>query len=225
MAVLKPDSFRTMTIDDIDGHARSFSSSRTSSRSTSWATTSITCSRRSSSSRNAVRNCLRGRVEQREGRIVLGGLAEPRARAGQGPAVHPHRPGHRVARGAGRRLPDGRPRQGRHRVRRTPASSAIAIRSSKRTRSSSRSASPARPPTRSRPCARPRRRARWRWAWSTSSAARSPARPTRGIYLHAGPEIGVASTKAFTCQCVVLTMLALYVGRRQVHEPGAVARR
>jgi glucosamine--fructose-6-phosphate aminotransferase (isomerizing) len=34
-----------------------------------------------------------------------------------------------------------------------------------------------------------------------------------GIYLHAGPEIGVASTKAFTSQCVVLTMLALYFGR------------
>jgi glutamine---fructose-6-phosphate transaminase (isomerizing) len=36
-----------------------------------------------------------------------------------------------------------------------------------------------------------------------------------GIYLHAGPEIGVASTKAFTCQCAVLTMLALYIGRRK----------
>jgi glucosamine--fructose-6-phosphate aminotransferase (isomerizing) len=36
-----------------------------------------------------------------------------------------------------------------------------------------------------------------------------------GIYLRAGPEIGVASTKAFTCQCVVLTMLALYLGRRK----------
>jgi glucosamine--fructose-6-phosphate aminotransferase (isomerizing) len=34
-----------------------------------------------------------------------------------------------------------------------------------------------------------------------------------GIYLHAGPEIGVASTKAFTSQCVALTMLALYLGR------------
>ena len=30
-----------------------------------------------------------------------------------------------------------------------------------------------------------------------------------GIYLHAGPEIGVASTKAFTAQVMVLTMLAL----------------
>ncbi|MCH2131227.1 MAG: glutamine--fructose-6-phosphate transaminase (isomerizing), partial [Pirellulaceae bacterium] len=34
-----------------------------------------------------------------------------------------------------------------------------------------------------------------------------------GIYLHAGPEIGVASTKAFTSQCVVMAMLALYFGR------------
>jgi glucosamine--fructose-6-phosphate aminotransferase (isomerizing) len=36
-----------------------------------------------------------------------------------------------------------------------------------------------------------------------------------GIYLHAGPEIGVASTKAFTCQCAALTMLSLYVSRRK----------
>jgi glutamine---fructose-6-phosphate transaminase (isomerizing) len=34
-----------------------------------------------------------------------------------------------------------------------------------------------------------------------------------GIYLHAGPEIGVASTKAFTSQVTVLTLLALYMGR------------
>jgi glucosamine--fructose-6-phosphate aminotransferase (isomerizing) len=34
-----------------------------------------------------------------------------------------------------------------------------------------------------------------------------------GIYLHAGPEIGVASTKAFTSQLTVLAMLALYFGR------------
>jgi len=34
-----------------------------------------------------------------------------------------------------------------------------------------------------------------------------------GIYLRAGAEIGVASTKAFTSQCTVLAMLALYFGR------------
>src|SRR5512135_2201750 len=34
-----------------------------------------------------------------------------------------------------------------------------------------------------------------------------------GIYLHAGPEVGVASTKAFSAQVTVLTLLALYLGR------------
>ena len=34
-----------------------------------------------------------------------------------------------------------------------------------------------------------------------------------GIYLHAGPEIGVASTKAFTSQLTVLSLLALHFGR------------
>ena len=34
-----------------------------------------------------------------------------------------------------------------------------------------------------------------------------------GIYLHAGPEIGVASTKAFTSQVSVLTLFALLMGR------------
>ena len=35
-----------------------------------------------------------------------------------------------------------------------------------------------------------------------------------GIFTHAGPEIGVASTKAFTAQVTVLTMLALMLGRK-----------
>jgi glucosamine--fructose-6-phosphate aminotransferase (isomerizing) len=34
-----------------------------------------------------------------------------------------------------------------------------------------------------------------------------------GVFLHAGPEIGVASTKAFTSQVAVLTLLALKLGR------------
>jgi glucosamine--fructose-6-phosphate aminotransferase (isomerizing) len=36
-----------------------------------------------------------------------------------------------------------------------------------------------------------------------------------GIYLHAGPEIGVASTKAFTSQMVALAMFTLFLGRRR----------
>ncbi|MDI3321568.1 glutamine--fructose-6-phosphate transaminase (isomerizing) [Pinibacter soli] len=39
-----------------------------------------------------------------------------------------------------------------------------------------------------------------------------------GAYTHAGPEIGVASTKAFTAQLAVLTMIALKVG----HEKGTI---
>jgi len=34
-----------------------------------------------------------------------------------------------------------------------------------------------------------------------------------GVYIHAGPEIGVASTKAFTSQVLVLSMIALMLGR------------
>lgn len=42
----------------------------------------------------------------------------------------------------------------------------------------------------------------------------SIARETEaGIYIHAGPEIGVASTKAFTSQLAVLTLLGLMLGR------------
>jgi glutamine---fructose-6-phosphate transaminase (isomerizing) len=49
----------------------------------------------------------------------------------------------------------------------------------------------------------------------------SIARATHaGAYTHAGPEIGVASTKAFTAQVVVLTMMAIAVARKKgtLHE-------
>ncbi len=36
-----------------------------------------------------------------------------------------------------------------------------------------------------------------------------------GTYTHAGPEIGVASTKAFTTQLTVLTLIALHLGHRK----------
>ncbi len=36
-----------------------------------------------------------------------------------------------------------------------------------------------------------------------------------GVYLHVGPEIGVASTKAFTAQVVVLALMSLLLGRRR----------
>src|SRR5476651_2441752 len=36
-----------------------------------------------------------------------------------------------------------------------------------------------------------------------------------GIYTHAGPEIGVASTKAFTAQVTVLTLMAFYIAQQR----------
>jgi glucosamine--fructose-6-phosphate aminotransferase (isomerizing) len=41
-----------------------------------------------------------------------------------------------------------------------------------------------------------------------------------GSYIHAGPEIGVASTKAFTGQITLLTMMAIYLG----YEKGRIPR-
>jgi glucosamine--fructose-6-phosphate aminotransferase (isomerizing) len=42
-----------------------------------------------------------------------------------------------------------------------------------------------------------------------------------GVYLHVGPEIGVASTKAFTGQVAVLALIACYLGRRKHMSPSA----
>ena len=46
------------------------------------------------------------------------------------------------------------------------------------------------------------------------------------VYTHAGPEIGVASTKAFTSQLVALYLLALHLGQvRGTLSPDAIASR
>lgn len=44
-----------------------------------------------------------------------------------------------------------------------------------------------------------------------------------GVYLRVGPEIGVASTKAFTGQVCVLTMIALFMARRKFMSPDECA--
>ena len=46
------------------------------------------------------------------------------------------------------------------------------------------------------------------------------ARETQaGVYLHAGPEIGVASTKAFTAQVAVLALISVSLGRQRHLSP------
>ncbi len=42
-----------------------------------------------------------------------------------------------------------------------------------------------------------------------------PRETHAGVYTHAGPEIGVASTKAFTSQVTVLTMMAFMIGKKR----------
>ncbi len=42
-----------------------------------------------------------------------------------------------------------------------------------------------------------------------------PRETDAGVYTHAGPEIGVASTKAFTAQVTVLTMMAILLGKER----------
>ncbi|MBE9511068.1 MAG: glutamine--fructose-6-phosphate transaminase (isomerizing) [Bacteroidetes bacterium] len=42
-----------------------------------------------------------------------------------------------------------------------------------------------------------------------------PRETQGGVYMHAGPEIGVASTKAFTAQVTVLTMMAMLIGKKR----------
>ncbi len=42
-----------------------------------------------------------------------------------------------------------------------------------------------------------------------------PRETDGGVYTHAGPEIGVASTKAFTAQVTVLTMMAMILGQKR----------
>ena len=44
-----------------------------------------------------------------------------------------------------------------------------------------------------------------------------------GVYLHAGPEIGVASTKAFTAQVTVLSMIALKLAKGPTLSPAELA--
>ncbi len=51
-----------------------------------------------------------------------------------------------------------------------------------------------------------------------------PRLADHAFYTHAGPEIGVASTKAFTTQLIAMTLLAIYLGRRTGTLPRERAR-
>ena len=95
----------------------------------------------------------------------------------------------------------------------SPRSSATAKRRCRRTASPSSSRNRARPPIRWRRCAIASRKASTRWPSSTCRNRPSRAKAKLVFRTFAGPEIGVASTKAFTCQLTALACLAILAGK------------
>ena len=81
------------------------------------------------------------------------------------------------------------------------------------TPSSSRSASPARPWTRSWPSSTPARPARRRISICNTQGATIPRESDAVVYTHAGPEVAVASTKAFVAQITALYLFGLHLAR------------
>ena len=162
----------------------------------------------------AIRNCLRGRVEQREGRIVLGGVSKYtreliRARrfimTAQGTAWHAGLVGDYIMEDLAKVVTECTyASEFRYRNPIVEEETVVVAISQSGETADTLAAL---------------REGREKGALClgvVNSVGSTIARETdAGIYLHAGPEIGVASTKAFTCQCVVLTMLALYIGRRK----------
>ncbi len=213
MAVIKPDSFRTTTIDDIIvspvisqlehkleeyelGDYEHFMLKEIFEQPTS------------------IRNCLRGRADTREGRIVLGGLADHTRSlvqakriiiTAQGTAWHASLVGDYLLEDLAK-VPTEATYASEFRYRNPlveEGTVVIAISQSGETADTLAAL----------------REAKEKGALAIgviNAVGSTIARETdAGIYLHAGPEIGVASTKAFTAQLAVLTMLSLYIGRRK----------
>ena len=162
----------------------------------------------------ALRNCLRGRIDTRDGRVVLGGLSAlgrdlVRARrfilTAQGTAYHSGLIGEYLMEDLAK-LPARCEYASEFRYRNPiveEGSIVIAVSQSGETADTLAAL----------------REARERGALGVgvvNVVGSSIARQTdAGVYLHVGPEIGVASTKAFIGQVAVLTLLALYMGKRR----------
>ena len=198
MCVLTPDDWHILDRRPARGRRprprRSTGTPATPTR----AASSTTCSRRSTSSPRRWRTpCAAGSTTPTP-RAHFGGLNLDTAAAAPGRAHHPDRLRHQLPRRpwsastCSRTSPACRSRSS------TPASSATATRPSTATPSSSPSPSRARRPTRWPPCASPSARATRRWRICNVVGSTIAREADGGVYLHAGPEIGVASTKAFT---------------------------
>ncbi|HYE03525.1 MAG TPA: glutamine--fructose-6-phosphate transaminase (isomerizing) [Phycisphaerales bacterium] len=162
----------------------------------------------------ALRNCFRGRIDQREGKVVLGGLAAfakelVRARrfilTGQGTALHAAMIGKYLFEDLAK-YPTETEYASEFRYRNPViefGTVVIAVSQSGETADTLAALYEAKD----------------RGALSlgaVNSVGSTIARETdAGVYLRVGPEIGVASTKAFTGQVAVLTLIALFLARRR----------
>jgi glucosamine--fructose-6-phosphate aminotransferase (isomerizing) len=213
MAVLKPGSFRTLTIDDIE-ISPVISQLENTIEAYELGSYEHYMLKEICEQPTAIRNCLRGRLEQREGRIVLGGVSNfarqlVRARriilTGQGTAWHAGMFGDYIMEDLAKVVTECTyASEFRYRNPIVEDDTVlVAISQSGETADTLAAL----------------REGKEKGALCLgiiNSVGSTIARETdAGIYLHAGPEIGVASTKAFTCQCTVLTMLALFLGRRK----------
>jgi glucosamine--fructose-6-phosphate aminotransferase (isomerizing) len=213
MAVLKPDSFRTTTIDDID-ISPVVSQLEHKLEEYELGGYEHFMLKEIFEQPNAIRNCLRGRADVKEGRIILGGVANyarelVRARrfilTGQGTAWHAGLVGDYLMEDLAKVVTEATyASEFRYRNPLVEEGTVVVAISQSGETADTLAAL---------------REAREKGALAlgiVNVVGSTIARETdAGIYLHAGPEIGVASTKAFTCQCVTLTMLALYIGRRK----------
>ncbi len=163
----------------------------------------------------SLRNCLRGRIDHRENRVTLGGmskLSRELVRASryiltaQGTAYHAGLIGEYLFEDLAR-VPARCVYASEFRYRNPiiePDTVAIAISQSGETADTLAAL----------------REAKDRGAIAlgvVNSVGSTIARETdAGVYLHVGPEIGVASTKAFVGQVAVLTLIALYLGKRRL---------
>ena len=213
MAVIRPDGFRTSTIDDVEV-SPVVSQLEHKLEEYELGGYEHFMLKEIFEQPQAVSNCLRGRIDARDGRIVLGGIGDHgRALAqarrfiltGQGTAWHACQMGDYLFEDLAKIVTEATyASEFRYRNPIVEENTVIVAVSQSGETADTLAAL---------------REAREKGALAlgiVNAVGSTIARETdAGIYLHAGPEIGVASTKAFTCQCVVLTMLAIYLGRRK----------
>ncbi|HMN95090.1 MAG TPA: glutamine--fructose-6-phosphate transaminase (isomerizing) [Phycisphaerales bacterium] len=170
----------------------------------------------------ALRQCLQGRIDQRSGQIVLGGISQfardlARARrvifVGQGTALHAGMIGSYLVEDLAKIVAD-HDFASEFRYRNPiveEGTVVIAISQSGETADTL--------------AALQESRQRGALALGIVNVVGSTiSRETdAGVYLRVGPEIGVASTKAFIGQVMVATMLAIYIGRRRYLSNDTVA--